>query len=209
MSGDSTRELRLGVLISGGGSTLANLVERITDGRLRGVRITLVISSRQAVAGLRVARENKLPLEVIRKKDFANPAEFSTRITAALDDAGVDLVALAGFLCHWRLPQKYMSRTLNIHPALLPAFGGAGMYGERVHSAVLRSGAHESGCTVHLVDEQYDHGAIVAQARVPLQLADTPESLAERVQRAERELYPQVIQTVAERGIEWLAQFSG
>jgi phosphoribosylglycinamide formyltransferase-1 len=116
-------------------------------------------------------------------------------------------VALGGFLCFWRLPPQYEGRVLNIHPALLPRFGGKGFYGHRVHEAVLTAGAAESGCTVHLVDNQYDHGPIVAQSRVPVRPDDTPDTLAERVGLAERELYPRVIQQVADQGLEWLQQF--
>ncbi|NUQ50856.1 MAG: phosphoribosylglycinamide formyltransferase, partial [Phycisphaerae bacterium] len=200
------RGLALGVLISGSGSTLANLIERIADGRLRGVAIRLVISSRASVAGVDVARRAGLPVEIVRRKDH-DEATLSERISGLLDAAGVDLVVMGGFLCHWRLPARYVGRTLNIHPALLPDFGGKGMYGEHVHRAVLGSGAAESGCTVHLVDEQYDHGPIIAQRRVPVQPGDTPESLARRVAAEERELYPWVIQQVADHGLAWLRRF--
>jgi phosphoribosylglycinamide formyltransferase-1 len=196
--------LRLGVLISGGGTTLANLIERRADGRLRHCDITLVISSRSEVRGVEIARRAGLRLEIIRKRDFPEPSEFSDAIVAALDAARVDLVAMAGFLCLWRIPRRYQGRVLNIHPALLPSFGGRGMYGHHVHQAVLAAGAAESGCSVHLADNQYDHGPIIAQTRVPVRLDDTPESLAERVGVAERELYPQVIQAVADHGLAWL-----
>ncbi len=199
--------LRLAVLISGGGTTLENLVARIGDGRLRGVQIRLVISSRASVRGVDIARSAGLPLAIIRRKDYPSDDLFSAAITAALDHAGVDLVTLAGFLCFWHLPPQYEGRVLNIHPALLPRFGGQGFYGHRVHEAVLAAGAAESGCTVHLVDNQYDHGPIVAQSRVPVRPDDTPDTLAERVGAAERELYPRVIQYVADQGREWLHQF--
>jgi phosphoribosylglycinamide formyltransferase 1 len=198
--------LRLAVLISGGGTTLANLVERIQDGRLTGVRIASAISSRRAVRGVEVAREAGLPIEIVRKLDFADERAFSDALTAAIDRADVDLVIMGGFLCHWQLPSRYAGRALNIHPALLPRFGGQGMFGERVHAAVLAAGEPESGCTIHLVDPQYDHGPIVAQRRVPVLHDDTPQTLAHRVGQAERELYPWVIQNVVDRGIEWLIQ---
>lgn len=209
MSADMSQHatLRLGVLISGGGTTLENLVERIHDGRLRGVEIGLVISSRSAVRGVEIARRANLPLEIIRSRDHADEAAFSEALTAALDRAGVNLVLLAGFLCFWRLPSRYVGRVLNIHPALLPRFGGRGFYGRRVHEAVLAAGGSESGCTVHLVDNQYDHGPIVAQATVPIYPDDAPATLAERVGQAERELYPQVIQQVADHGLAWLQQY--
>ncbi len=200
-------KLKLAILISGGGTTLENLIELIRTSRLTGVELTLVISSREAIRGTEIARRAGLPLTVVRRRDRRDENDFSDAITAALDRAGVDLVVLAGFLCFWRLPPHYQDRVLNIHPALLPWFGGQGMYGMKVHAAVLQAGATESGCTVHVVDNQYDHGPIVAQTRVPVRPDDTAATLAERVGIAERELYPQVIQQVADNGIEWLRRF--
>ena len=190
--------VNLAVLISGAGSTLANLLERIADGRLRGVRVALVISSRARAGGVEIARLGGVPVEVIRPIDFPDRAAFSQAIAAALDRASVDLVAMGGFLSLWHIPPRYAGRVLNIHPALLPRHGGAGMYGRRVHEAVLAAGDTESGCTVHLADDEYDHGPIIAQRRVPVQPGDTPEVLARRVGEAERELYPEVIQRLAD-----------
>jgi phosphoribosylglycinamide formyltransferase-1 len=200
------RPLRLAVLISGAGSTLANLIERIRDGRLRGAEIRLVISSRRAVRGVEIARDAGLSVEIIRPIDFADERAFSEAITAALDRADPHLVLMAGFMRFWRLPPRYEGRVLNIHPALLPKFGGRGMHGGHVHAAVLAAGDRESGCTVHLVDLEYDHGSIVAQRRVPVLPGDTVDTLAERVQAAERELYPEIVQAVADRGLEWLVR---
>ena len=199
--------LFLGVLISGGGTTLANLIDRIRDGRLHGVAIKSVISSRSTVRGVAIARAAGVPIEIVRKRDYPDEGTFSAAITAALDRAGVDLVILAGFLCFWRLPPHYVGCALNIHPALLPRFGGPGFYGEHVHAAVLAAGEKESGCTVHLVDNEYDHGPTIAQRRVPVRRGDTPESLAQRVGVAERELYPEVIQQIADHGLTWLQRF--
>jgi phosphoribosylglycinamide formyltransferase-1 len=199
--------LRLGVLISGGGSTLQNLIDRIRAGTLRNTAIATVISSRGAVRGVELARAAGLPVEILRRRDFPDASAFSTAITAVLDRAAVDLIILAGFLCFWEMPPHFVGRALNIHPALLPHFGGLGMYGTHVHAAVLTAGVPESGCTVHLVDNEYDHGPIIAQARVPVQPGDTPQTLAARVGVAERELYPQVIQQVADQGVAWLRRF--
>jgi formyltetrahydrofolate-dependent phosphoribosylglycinamide formyltransferase len=198
--------LTAAVLISGSGTTLENLITRIRDGRLRGVAIRLVISSRRAVRGVEVARASGLPVEIIRPRDHPSAAHFSEAISGALDRAGVELVLMGGFLCLWQIPPRYAGRVLNIHPALLPAFGGRGMFGRRVHEAVLASGSRESGCTVHLADNEYDHGPIVAQRRVPVLPGDTPDTLAARVAAAERELYPWVVQRVAELGLEWLGR---
>jgi formyltetrahydrofolate-dependent phosphoribosylglycinamide formyltransferase len=163
-------------------------------------------SPRATVGGVEIARRAELPLEIIRKHDFADVSAFSDALVKALDTAAVDLVVMAGFLCLWHLPERYQGRVLNIHPARLPSFGGRGMHGHHVHEAVLAAGVPESGCTVHLADNEYDHGPIVAQARVPIHPDDSPDSLAARVGRAERELYPDVIQNVADHGLPWLLQ---
>lgn len=199
--------LSVAVLVSGGGSTLANLIARIDDHRLRGVRIGRVISSRSNVGAVEIARNAELPTTIIRKADFPSLREFGAAIASQLDEDGVELVVMGGFLCLWDFPPRYEGRVLNIHPALLPNFGGRGMHGMRVHEAVLQSGATESGCSVHIADRQYDHGPIVARQRVAVLPDDTPETLAARVAAAERELYPRVIQEVADHGLEWLRRF--
>ncbi|RMF79917.1 MAG: phosphoribosylglycinamide formyltransferase [Planctomycetota bacterium] len=199
--------LSIAVLVSGGGSTLANLIARIDTRRLRGVRIRRVISSRAGVGAVEIAQRAGLPTTVIRKADYASLRDFGTAIALQLDADDVELVVMGGFLCLWDFPPRYEGRALNIHPALLPKFGGRGMHGMRVHEAVLKSGATESGCTVHIADRLYDHGPIVAQQRVDVLPGDTPESLAARVAAAERELYPRVIQAVADHGLKWLRRF--
>ena len=153
---------------------------------------------------MEVANCAGLPLEIVRKTDYSDEQAFSDALTAAVDRAGVDLVVMGGFLCLWRFPPSYDRRVLNIHPALLPRFGGRGMHGLRVHEAVLTAGERESGCSVHIADQQYDHGPVVAQRRVPVLPDDTPERLAQRVGQAERELYPEVIQAIADHGQDWL-----
>ncbi len=200
------RPLRVAVLISGGGTTLANLIARRRDGRLRNVDLCLVVSSRPDVTGVEIARQADLPVEVVRRRDFPDEPAFSLALTRAIERGNVDLVVMGGFLRLWQLPPAWQGRVLNIHPALLPRHGGRGLYGHRVHEAVLAAGERESGCTVHLVDHQYDHGPIVAQRRVPVLPGDTPESLAARVGCSERELYPEVLQAVADHGLDWLAR---
>jgi phosphoribosylglycinamide formyltransferase-1 len=197
--------LPIGVLISGGGSTLENLIARLDDGRLSGVRIAQVISSRRAVRGVQIALDAELPTAIIRPRDYPTATAFDEALAATLDSAACELAVMAGFLVLWRFPDRYSGRVLNIHPALLPDFGGPGLYGRRVHEAVLAAGRHESGCTVHLADHQFDHGPILAQQRVPVLPGDTPDSLAQRVAAAERELYPRVLAEVAQRGPAWLA----
>lgn len=198
-------ELRALVLISGGGTTLRNLIQCAERGQLYGIRLSGVISSRADAAGLQFAADADIPSRVLERRGGGSDAEYSERLTAAIDGFSTDLVVMGGFLVHWHLPPRYLGRTLNIHPALLPAFGGKGMYGLKVHAAVLASGARESGCTVHLVDDQFDHGPILGQRRLAIDPThETPETLAAKVQALEFELYPAVLRDVALRGISAL-----
>ena len=191
---DRPRRFRIAVLISGSGTTLQNLIDRIRDGRLPGVEIVVVISSRSDVLGVQRAEAAGLPMDVIRVKDFAGDIEkFSQHITLTLDVYDVDLVVQAGWLCYWKLLPRWLGKVINVHPALLPKYGGKGMFGNHVHDAVLAAGDAECGATVHWVDNEYDHGAIIAQARCPVQPGDTTEALAARVQSLERELLPKAI----------------
>jgi phosphoribosylglycinamide formyltransferase-1 len=187
----------IAVLLSGGGTTLQNLIDRIADGSLP-VRIVQVVSSRPNAFGLERAKAAGLPVEIVQRKLFPTIESFSDRNFDVCRKAGAKLVCLAGYLQLLRIPQDYRGRVINIHPALLPAFGGKGMYGHFVHEAVLRAGAKTSGCTVHFVDDQYDHGPIIAQRMVEVTGDDTPETLAARVFAAECDVYPEVIRAFAE-----------
>ena len=202
----ASKSLRLVVLISGGGSTLHNLMDWIAADRLPGVQIAGVLSSRRAVKGNEIARAGGLPLSVVHPHDYPDEADYGASVAAAVDAWSPDLVVMGGFLRLWRFPERYAGRVINIHPALLPEFGGAGMYGLRVHAAVLAAQRAHSGCTVHRVDHQFDHGPTLAQAQVPVEAEDTPETLAERVMTAERWLYPWVLGQVARHGVGWLDQ---
>ncbi len=184
-----SRPLRIAALISGGGRTVVNLQEQIVCGLL-DARIDVVVSSRGDVKGVQRAKECGLETVVVQRRDF-DEATFQERLTDAVGD--VDLVLLAGFLSLWRFPDAMYGRVINIHPALLPDFGGPGMYGHRVHEAVLASGQKESGCTVHVCDDQYDHGPILLQRKVPVLPDDTPDTLAARVFEQERIAYPEAI----------------
>lgn len=192
------KHLRIAFLVSGTGRTLQNFVDRIADGRLDSVRICIVVSSKPDALAVERARRARIPVEVVRPCD----GEFDARVAAALDRAEPDLVLMGGFLHLWRFPERYEWRVMNIHPALLPKFGGKGMYGIRVHRAVLAAGERESGCTVHFVDHEYDHGPIILQRRVPVLPEDTPESLAERVFAAECEAYPEAVR-MFQTGAVW------
>lgn len=186
--------MRVAVCVSGRGSNLGALLEAL--GPDAPARVVLVLSNRADAGGLELAKARGVPVAVF--DDHRSGDEWLAR----LDAAGVDLVVLAGYLKLVPGPvvARYHGRIVNIHPALLPDFGGAGMYGRRVHEAVLASGARESGATVHVVDEEYDRGAILAQARVPVQPGDTPERLAERVLAAEHRLLPAVVLAAARAG---------
>ncbi|MFH1416957.1 MAG: phosphoribosylglycinamide formyltransferase [Planctomycetota bacterium] len=192
---------RIAVLISGSGTTLQNLIDRIADGRLHGVEIAVVISSRSAVAGVDRARAADLPVDIIRVKENPELDRFSDQIVLTLDAYAVDLVVQAGWLCYWKLPNRWLGKVINIHPALLPKFGGKGFYGHRVHEAVLAAGEHETGATVHWVDNEYDHGQIIAQDICSVEPGDTPESLADQVQALERELLPATILMIKDNAI--------
>jgi len=186
-------EPRLAVLLSGGGSTLQNFIDRIADGRLRA-RIEVVVASKAEALGLERARRAGLPACTIERKAYADVRSFNDALHAELARHGVDLVVLAGFLSPFELRGSFAERVMNVHPSLLPAFGGKGFYGERVHRAVLESGVRLSGCTVHFADDEYDRGPIIAQGAVPVEDDDTVATLAARVQALESELYPEAVQ---------------
>lgn len=187
--------IRLAVLISGAGTTLQNLIDRIAGGQLPA-QITGVVSSRGDVAGVERARRAGLPFVVVERRTCSRE-EFHRRVWEAIRTAQPHLVCLAGWLHLLPIPEDYRYRVLNIHPALLPAFGGRGMYGLRVHQAVLEAGVKVSGCTVHFADDTYDTGPIVLQRCVPVLDDDTPQTLAARVFAAECEAYPEAICRVA------------
>jgi phosphoribosylglycinamide formyltransferase 1 len=193
--------LRLAVLISGGGTTLRNLIEKIalSDGNKQRLdaKIELVISSSAKAGGLEIAWAAGIPTQVVRLSEFSSPTEFSEAIFSPCRQAGVHIVAMGGFLKHVLIPDDFHNRVTNIHPALIPNFCGAGMYGQRVHEAVLQSGTRLSGCTVHFVDNQYDHGPIILQRTVPVLEDDNPEALAARVFAAECMAYPEALRLIA------------
>ena len=190
------RPLRIAVLISGGGTTLANLIGRIDAGSL-DVEIRLVVSSTPKAGGLQYAEKARIPIEVVVRKDFGSQDEFSEAVFAGCRAAGVDLVAMGGFLKRVTVPEDFANRVLNIHPALIPSFCGERMYGHFVHEAVLDYGVKLSGCTVHFADNQYDHGPVILQKTVPVLDDDTPDRLAARVFEAECEAYPEALGLIA------------
>jgi phosphoribosylglycinamide formyltransferase 1 len=194
-------QLPIAVLISGGGTTLRNLIDKIQAGLLP-VEIRLVISSSSSAPGLEFARSAGIPTLVVEKTKALSAEQFSEAIFGPCRAAGVKYVVMGGFLKHVVIPPDFENRVLNIHPALLPAFGGKGMYGLRVHQAVLASGAKTTGCTVHIVDNVYDHGALLLQRKVPVLPGDTPEVLQARVFTAECEAYPEELKRLWQLAIE-------
>ncbi len=191
--------LRLGVLLSGGGRTLENLLAHIRGGSLRGAaEVAVVIASRPGIRGIEISRAAGVPTHLVKPKDYPTVEAYSDAMVRLLDEARVDLVCLAGFLSYWIVPDRYLGRVMNIHPALLPSFGGKGMYGHHVHEAVLARGCKVSGCTVHFVNNEYDAGPIIVQRAVPAYASDTPDTLADRVFEQECAAYPQAIRLFAE-----------
>ena len=200
MAADSRDTLRLGIMFSGGGQTMVNVAEKIKQGELNAEIVT-VISSRSIVAGVERARQLGLEPQIVRKKDLPDINEFSERIVAILDEAKVDLVLQCGWLCLWKLPRRYENKVMNIHPGLLPAFGGQGMWAHHVHEAVLAAGCKVSGCTVHFVTNEYDAGPIIVQRCCAVLDDDSADSLAERVFEQECSAYPEAVRLFTESRI--------
>jgi len=191
------KKLRLGVLLSGGGRTLENILEHIRAGTL-AAEVAVVIASRPGIRGIEIGKAAGAPTHLVRPKEYPTVEAYSDTMVRLLDEARVDLVCLAGFLSYWIIPARYAGRVINIHPAFLPAFGGKGMYGHHVHEAVLARGCKVSGCTVHFVSNEYDEGPIILQRAVPVYAADTPDELAARVFKEECIAYPEAIRLFAE-----------
>ena len=191
------KTVRLGVLLSGGGRTLLNILDEINAGRL-DAEVACVIASRDC-KGVDRSRGAGLDVTVVPYTSYKRPdgtadtAGYSAAVADVLDQAGVDLVIQAGFLSMWHVPPQYEGKVMNIHPALLPSFGGHGMYGHHVHEAVLAAGCKVSGCTVHFVTNEYDTGPIIVQRTAAACDTDTPDTLAARVFAQECKAYPEAI----------------
>ncbi|MDR0869793.1 MAG: phosphoribosylglycinamide formyltransferase [Planctomycetaceae bacterium] len=192
--------LKLAVLISGTGRSLRNLIRRINDKEL-SAEIAVVISSVANISGLQYAEEDSIPIEIVERSQFGSLQEFSDANFDICRTAGADYVILAGYLRYLNIPKDFENRVLNIHPSLIPAFCGKGMYGDRVHAKVLEYGAKITGCTVHFVDQEYDNGPIILQKAVEVYDRDTTQSLNDRVFAAECEAYPEAIELLAEKRI--------
>ena len=182
----------IGMLASGGGRTVENMVAACREGRVPA-RVVGVVSSTSRAGVLERARRLDLPATVVRPRDHTDPAALGEASFAFLRERGARWVLFGGWLAHLLPPPDFAARTLNIHPALIPAFCGKGMYGHHVHQAVLAAGVEVTGCTVHFVDELYDHGPIVHQVAVRVEPGDDAQTLADRVFAAEKEAYPRAL----------------
>lgn len=193
---------RIGVLVSGGGSNLQAIIDSIGNGKIEA-ELAVVISNKPGVFALERAARYGIPAVVVNHREYLTIKEFTRAIMNNLEKYRVDLVCLAGFLriLDRILTDAYPNRVLNIHPALLPAFGGKGMYGHHVHEAVIASGAKYSGATVHLVTPETDVGPIILQGIVEISDNDTPLSLAEKVLSIEHRIYPEAIKLVLEERV--------
>lgn len=188
--------MKIAVLISGSGRTLKNFID-LAAADQAPVEITLVVSSNPQAGGLKFAEEAGIPTVALPRKGFDSDKAYGDAVFDACREAGAELVVMAGFLKLAPVPADFEGRVVNIHPALIPAFCGHGMYGRRVHEAVLEYGAKVTGVTVHFVDNEYDAGPIIWQQPVPVFDDDTPESLGDRVFEAEKEAYPHVLKLIA------------
>ena len=197
------KKLNLVALASGGGTNLQAIIDNMEAGKL-SAQIRAVISNNSKSGALERARNHNISAIHLSHKQFATPEEFDQKLLSILKENETDLVILAGYMKMLSpvVIRAYKNKILNIHPALLPAFGGKGMYGIHVHEAVIDSGVKVTGVTVHLVDEIYDHGAIIVQKCVPVLSDDTPETLQQRVLPHEHQLYSEAIQLFAEGKVE-------
>jgi formyltetrahydrofolate-dependent phosphoribosylglycinamide formyltransferase len=192
------RHTKLAVLLSGGGTTLENFFRKIAAGEL-DAEVVVVGSSREDAYGLVRAKDHGVRTFIVQSRRYKGQTEaFSAAIFEELGKYEFDLLLLAGFMCLLRIPDELDGRVMNIHPALIPAFCGEGLYGHLVHEAVLEYGTRLSGCTVHFADNVYDHGPIIVQKTVAVLDGDTAETLAARVFTKECEAYPEAVRLYGE-----------
>jgi phosphoribosylglycinamide formyltransferase-1 len=186
--------IHIAVFVSGSGTNLQTLIDNCESGYIPA-RIVLVVSSKPSVPAITRAQAAGIDAVTVDRKEYGSDENFTNALLEVLSGKKIDLICLAGFLSKigTSMIKNYSGRIINIHPALLPNFGGKGMYGIRVHEAVIASGKTESGCTVHLVDEEYDHGAVILQKKVPVLPDDTPDILARRVLKEEHIAYPEAV----------------
>ena len=191
-------KLRIAVFASHGGSNMQTLIDWCECGRIDGEVVVVICNNRKAYV-LERARNHNIEALTLSEKEFPSADSYASELLGQLQSRHVNLICLAGYMK--KIPHnilcEFRNRILNIHPALLPKFGGQGMYGIHVHEAVLASGEKETGVTIHLVDEDYDHGRILAQRHVVVLADDTPEILQQRVLEIEHQLYPETVAKIA------------
>lgn len=194
-------KVKIGVLVSGGGTNLQAIIDGVKSGAIPSAEMAIVISNKEDAYALTRAQQADVPNLFLDPKAYRTRDDFFTQVIYELVESGADMVCLAGFLLKLEpnIIRKFKGRILNIHPALLPKYGGKGMYGHFVHEAVLKSGDKESGCTVHVVDEEFDHGPILLQRKVAVSPDDTAEKLAARVLEQEHLLYPEAVKLFIEK----------
>lgn len=192
------RPLPTAVFLSGGGRTLENLLKQQSAGRIP-IEIKLVISSSAKVRGVQIARDAGIDTRVVLKSRFNDDLAYCEAMFGPCRQAGVKLVVMAGFLKHVLIPDDFIGRVMNIHPSLIPAFCGPGMYGHLVHEAAIQRGVQFSGCTVHFVDNDYDHGPIILQKVCSVPKGFTPDQLAASVFDLECQALPEAINQIAFR----------
>jgi phosphoribosylglycinamide formyltransferase-1 len=201
---DLSERFRVAILVSGSGTNMEALIQAAEKGALPRAQIVLVICNKPDADAIRKARFYGVEVAVIDSRTYGKDDDaFQAAVLKQLTDYRIDIICLAGYMkkVGKTIVERYVGSILNIHPALLPKYGGTGMYGAHVHDAVLQAGEKESGCSVHLVDDEFDHGRVLAQVRVPVQPGDTPEKLAERILEQEHKLYPVVLAQFCEQRI--------
>ncbi len=197
-------KLNIAIFASGKGSNFKAILDAIYSGTIRNSRIALVISNNSDAGALTIAQENNIPALHISRKQFDSDEKLNKTLLGILNDHKINFILLTGYMKRIDpvIIQAFKNRIVNIHPALLPKYGGSGMYGIHVHETVIANKEKISGASVHIVDEEYDHGPIVLQKTVPVEANDTPETLAARVLQIEHEIYPEAIRLFAEGKIK-------
>ena len=197
-------KLNIGVFASGRGSNFLAILNAIKQGIITNAKIVIVVSNKSDAGALEIARANNIPAVHLDQKQFTSEEEFTEALLLSLREHGVNFIVLAGYLkkLSAEIIRRFQNRIVNIHPGLLPAFGGNGMYGLRVHQAVIASRARVSGASVHIVDEEYDHGPVILQRTVEVAENETPETLAEKILKIEHQLYPEAIRLFAEGKVQ-------
>jgi formyltetrahydrofolate-dependent phosphoribosylglycinamide formyltransferase len=196
-----TKKLKLAVLVSGSGRTMQNFIDLADKGELP-VEVVCCVSSDKKAKGVERAKKHNIPVETFLRRNYGTTIQYSDAIYSWIEQYNPDYIALAGYLKLLHIPDRYENRIINIHPALLPSFGGDHFYGHHVHEAVVARGCRISGCSVHFADNVYDNGPIILQRTCPVYATDTPDALADRVFEEELIAFPVALKLIAEGRVE-------